>query len=259
MFAARWRALELRPSPARKGRPIRPAVRDDPLAPALLLSPHLDDVVFSCWTALTGPGEKRVVNVFAGVPPSGFVTKWDRACGAQESAAHVRERIAEDAEVLRRLGCEPHYLPFVDRQYGAPRPTLAEIDAAVGEVVPAARVAYAPAGLGFSHSDHLLVRDYARWLAQQGMPVILYADLPYAVRCGDWPGWVHKGGREGAASDSFWRPALRAVPELAGTEVVRLAPEDAAAKLHAMRAYRSQFPGLDHDGRLSDALIHGRE
>jgi hypothetical protein len=92
------------------------------------------------------------------------------------------------------------------------------------------------------------------------MPVTLYADLPYAVRCGDWPAWVRDGSSEPSRTGhAFWRPALAAVPELGEATVVALEAGEAEAKLRAMRAYASQFPGLDHDGRLSDPGTHGRE
>jgi LmbE family N-acetylglucosaminyl deacetylase len=232
----------------------------DTKAPALLLSPHLDDAVLNCWSVLTSGCDQRVVNVFAGVPRPGFVTAWDRACGADESAAHVRARIAEDLDVLGRVGHRAAYLRFVDGQYRSGHPTARALDRAVSEVAPAASLVYAPAALGFAPPDHLLLRAYARLLARHGMPVMLYADLPYAVRAGRWPAWVRGGQRQARdVQDAFWRPALRAVPEIIDVEVVTLPPDVASAKLAAMRAYHTQFPGLDHDGRLSDPRTHRYE
>ncbi len=46
-----------------------------PAAPApaetIILSPHFDDAVLSCWHLLAGAGAVLVVNVFAGEPPAG--------------------------------------------------------------------------------------------------------------------------------------------------------------------------------------------
>src|ERR1700684_3438790 len=78
------------------------ALRVDPRAPLLLLSPHWDDAVFDCWALLTDPAELHVINVFAGIPQVGRLTRWDRITGAVESAARARERIAEDADALAR-------------------------------------------------------------------------------------------------------------------------------------------------------------
>ena len=224
-----------------------------------MLSPHLDDAVLNCWSVLTSADDQRIVNVFAGVPRRGFVTAWDRACGAVESAAHVRARIAEDWDVLGSIGRRAAYLPFLDAQYRTSHPTVMAIDRAVAEVAPAASLVYAPAALGFAPVDHLLLRAYARALAHQGMPVLLYADLPYAVRAGRWPVWVRSGTEARDAEGAFWRPALRGVPEIVDVEVVTLPPEVASAKLAAMRAYGTQFSGLDHDGRLSDPRTHSHE
>ena len=255
-YAAGWRLRSLR----RSRRVFLPRLARDPDAPALVLSPHLDDAVISCWHVLTSVPHLRVVNVFAGIPPPGFVTRWDRACGAEESAAHVRSRIDEDREILAAIGHEPEYFPFTDAQYTRRRPDQAALDAVLAERLGSARAIFAPAGLGFAHGDHLLVRAYARTLARHGMRVTLYADLPYAVRRGDWPRWIRDGG--GAADglrDWFWAPALRAVAPIRAVKIVALPAQAARAKLAAMRGYATQFPGLDHDGRLSDPSIHGFE
>ena len=81
-------------------------------------------------------------------------------------------------------------LPFLDSQYrrvGA-APELAQMDAAIAEHAPAASRVYVPAGIG-NHPDHQLVRRYGRALNRAGLPVTLYADLPYCVLHG-WPSWV---------------------------------------------------------------------
>ena len=64
----------------------------------VILSPHLDDAVLSCWHVLTQPGEVVVITVFAGVP-TGLTAPawWDRYTGATDSGERVRERIEEDS------------------------------------------------------------------------------------------------------------------------------------------------------------------
>ena len=47
----------------------------------VILSPHFDDAVLSCWHLLASAGEVLVVNVFAGEPPAGTLGWWDRARG----------------------------------------------------------------------------------------------------------------------------------------------------------------------------------
>jgi LmbE family N-acetylglucosaminyl deacetylase len=232
----------------------RATVGFDSGGPVLLLSPHLDDAVLNCCSVLTSDNDVCVVNVFAGIPRPGFVSEWDRACGARESADHVRGRIAEDEEVLATFGRRPINLPFLDIQYGLRRFSMKALDRAVAKAVPVASVAYAPAALGEGHIDHRLVRSYARALARAGVPVRLYADVPYAVRAG-WPAWVREGGTAEAADGRKPQPFRKT----AGVQVVTLDPQAAERKLRAMQAYASQFSALDEGGRLTDPATHRHE
>src|SRR4051795_11911289 len=93
------------------------APRHDAEASAIILSPHLDDAVWSCFSLLTGADPVVVVNVCAGVPSPGDPPPWDQACGARERSEHVRRRIAEDRAALGRLGRDAVYLPVLDQQY----------------------------------------------------------------------------------------------------------------------------------------------
>lgn len=248
-----------------RDRRFAPRLRADPAAPAVVLSPHLDDAVLSCFSLLQATPAALVVNVFAGVPPAGSVARWDRVCCAQDSAARARERLKEDTAALGPLGVTPVQLGFLDIEVRdfAPPPALAQIDAAVCEAVGRASAVYVPAGIG-GHADHVTVRSYGRALARAGVPTLLYAEMPYSVVHG-WPAWV-----SGAAEDPFLDPDpflesyLAATPEAAPlreARVARLDGGDAAAKLAAMRAYRSQYPALDGgaNGVLTNPANHAFE
>jgi LmbE family N-acetylglucosaminyl deacetylase len=240
------------------------SLRIDPHAPELLLSPHWDDAVLDCWSLLASDRELNVANVFAGVPPPGRLTLWDAVTGASDSAQRATERTAEDAVALARAGRKGRNLPFLDAQYRAPPgPSLDRLDRALSAELDGASRVYVPAGLG-SHPDHLLVRRYGRMLCRAGMPVTLYADLPYCVVHG-WPHWVE--GREPEPNrniDAFWLSYLDDVPEmppLRHAHVERLDEPTASAKLEAMICYRTQFPALNGGAKqlLSDPAIHGFE
>jgi LmbE family N-acetylglucosaminyl deacetylase len=242
---------------------FNPTLRTDPDAPELLLSPHWDDAVLDCWSLLADGRRLTVANVFAGMPAPGRVTHWDAVTGATDSAQRAAERLAEDAVALARAERRPVSLPFLDTQYRSGSPTLEQIDAALSAELPSASRVYAPAAIG-SHPDHVLTRRYARMLLRTGMPVVLYADLPYCVTHG-WPHWVD--GREFDAHrnvDALWRSYLRDVPEmpeLRAAHVERLDERAAAAKLEAMSCYATQFPALDAGAVrvLSNPAIHGFE
>ena len=236
-------------------RGLKPKLRHDGGAPPLLLSPHLDDTVIDCWSVLTADGELNVVNVFAGVPRPGRTTHWDRIVGASDSAELMRRRIEEDRVALARAGRAPVNLGFLEHQQREDRrpPPLGELDRAVTAAVPAASRLYAPAVLGTQHPDHLRVRAYALACAAAGMPVELYADLPYAVVYG-WPHWVTGDARDPHLDvDAYWGERPPGEPR-----VVALDDAQAAAKLDAMRAYATQFPSLDRGpvGLLSNPKVH---
>jgi hypothetical protein len=244
-------------------RRFRTRVSHDSDAPLLLLSPHWDDAVFNCWSLLTSEREVRVINVFAGIPPGGAPRRWDRICGASEASSHARRRTTEDAQALLRTGRTPVNVPLLDAEYRepGPDPSLDDLDRAVRDSTAAGSEVYAPAALG-TNVDHRLVRRYARGLHAQGMPVHLYADVPYCVAHG-WPHWVDGDDPDSHRDvDVFWRTFLVDVPELGdlrAATVARLGAEDATAKLSAMRTYRTQFSALDGGGVLSNPGIHGFE
>jgi hypothetical protein len=241
---------------------FRTRLAHDPEAPTLLLSPHWDDAVFDCWSLLTSDEKVRVVNVFGGVPAPGPARRWDRICGASDGAEQARRRIAEDDEALARAERKAVNLPLLDAEYRepGPDPSLKRIDEALTAVAPAASAVYAPACLG-TNPDHRLLRRYARALHAHGIPVRLYADIPYCTVHG-WPPWV-----DGAEPDPhrqvdvFWMTFLIDVPELGRLQdarVVRLDDQRAQAKLQAMRAYGTQLGALDGGpvGLLTNPAVH---
>jgi LmbE family N-acetylglucosaminyl deacetylase len=236
-------------------RGFAPKLRRDDGAPPLLLSPHLDDAVIDCWSVLTAPGELNVVNVFTAVPRTAAPSRWDRIVGAVDSAELMRARIEEDRAALALAGRTPVNLDFLQhaqREDGRP-PPLAAIDATLAAAVPAASRLYAPAVLGTPHPDHVRVRAYARECAAAGIPVELYADLPYAVVYG-WPHWVTGEPRDPHLDvDAYWGEQPAGDPR-----VVHLDGAQGESKLAAMRAYATQFPSLDRGpiGLLSNPKVH---
>jgi LmbE family N-acetylglucosaminyl deacetylase len=217
--------------------------------PLVILSPHLDDAVLSCWRRLSGPGEVTVINVFAGVPPAGLTGWWDRLGGVEDSAARMHERLAEDGAAMERLGRRAVNLALLDRQYRARPAGLDELVEALRGALPEDAALWAPAAVGRRHPDHLAVRAAALAL---GLPVTLYADLPHASVDG-WPSFVN-GGRSGV--DRQWETALADVgptEALPRAAVHRLSPAEHASKVEVLRCYTSQLEALERDfGRALD-------
>ena len=262
----------LRESAARAGAKLRrlrnqgfrTGLRYEPDAPALLLSPHPDDAVLDCWSVLTGPGDLCVLNVFAGAPAPGTRGYFDRLAGARDSAAHMARRIVEDREALARAGRAPVNLDFraFGHRRGRPEPSFARLDAEIHDRVGTVSAVYSPAVLGETHTDHDVIRCYALALARQGVPVRLYADVPYCTVYG-WPWWVTGTDPDPHLDvDAYWSGSVGgAWCPRAAAQVVRLDGPAAAAKLAAMRAYRAEFSVLDRGPvrQLSNPAIHGFE
>ncbi len=213
----------------------------------VVLSPHFDDAVLSCWHVLAGAGEVLVVNVFAGEPCAGTLGWWDKLAGASDSAAVVRERIDEDRRALALAGRAAVNLPFLDGQYRRDGEAPGEIVRALHGVLPAGARIYAPAGLGDCHPDHLAVRAAALALHGEGAEVRLYADLPHATLCG-WPRWVlEDSASAGNRNGERWATQLRSTG-IAGERMLpavrRLSAGEHAEKLRAVLAYGSQLAPL---------------
>jgi LmbE family N-acetylglucosaminyl deacetylase len=239
------------------------AVERRDAAPVVVLSPHLDDAIFSAWSVLRRPAQVLVVNVCAGVPDPGPAPRWDRMTGATDRAEAVRARVAEDERALALAGRRPLNLGFLDAQYRDAPLSPAEVANAVRAVAPAASELHAPAALG-GHPDHAAVREAALALAERGPRLLLYADLPYATGYG-WPHWV-----TGAAPvphivpEANWKrwlePLVRRGARLEPA-AQELGDTEAEAKLEAMRAYRTQFTATNGGpfDRLAHPLVLGFE
>ncbi len=231
--------------------------------PLLVFSPHLDDAALSAWSVVSGPGPVDVVNVFDGIPSTGFVTDYDRLVGASDSASLAQQRVQEDREALARAGRVPRGLGFLDDQYRDEPPDSEALADAIGAELAVCSGLLVPAGIG-GHPDHLIVRDLCLELAGFELPITIYAEVPYAIRKG-WPHWVTGAEPDPYLDlDSEWERDLEtlAVPRQAlVAEAISLTEDEAAAKLAALRTYRTQFPSLNSGAidRLVNPAVHSYE
>jgi LmbE family N-acetylglucosaminyl deacetylase len=202
----------------------------------LLISPHLDDGVFSCGEALAAHRGSVVVTVFAGMPADAAQrTDWDGRCGFASAGQAVAARRGEDERALGRLGARPRWLDFVDSQYGQPC-AVGEVARAVGAAIDASAGATVLVPLGLFHSDHRLVHDacYQALATRPEVAALAYEDALYRAL----PGLLQERLAELA------REGRRATPGPA------LAPRGAhvEAKRAAVRCYASQLRAFGPDG-----------
>jgi hypothetical protein len=190
-------------------------------AAVVVLSPHLDDAIFSCGALLGQLAEGHrvvVVSVFteAGGPPFSVAARRAlRELGVGGAPELFGRRRAEDLAVLEELGVEAVHLGFADAlfrvsgrgrpayrtfRFDAARGRVARCDAGLADEVGArfgriargcgARVVLAPLGVG-RHVDHLIGRRAA---GVAGLPVVYYSDFPYSLTARPDPGFVRRAG-----------------------------------------------------------------
>jgi LmbE family N-acetylglucosaminyl deacetylase len=180
----------------------------------IFLSPHLDDVVYSCGGTLavqvnTGM-RPLVITVFAGIPstgyqPSPFALQIQKEMGFRDNPTVVMEaRRKEDATALDFLNCDYLWLDYLDAMYrGSPgyyanrqqliggevngadlviERQLAQDLLALEERLPDV-VWYAPLGVG-RHVDHQIVASAADRLVQRNANINFYEDFPYVLQQG---------------------------------------------------------------------------
>lgn len=209
------------------------------MATALLLSPHLDDAVFSCGgtiATLVRNGWRVVVaTVFTRSvhPATGFALACQRDKGLGDDVDYMALRRDEDADAIAILGAETLWLDLPEaphRGYATAAALFSEfvsedgvaasletiLDRTMQELNP--DLLLAPAALG-GHVDHRRVLDAVIALGGD-RAAAFWRDVPYIIRDPD---------------------VAVAKPELAFLENIRLPiPAALDLKIDAAAAYRSQ-------------------
>jgi LmbE family N-acetylglucosaminyl deacetylase len=210
---------------------------------ALFISPHLDDVAFSCggtFATLAQAGWQCVLlTVFTrSVPnPTGFALACQTDKGIGPEVDYLALRRAEDTAAAQHLGAaDVRWLDLPEaphRGYHSPAALFADLlptddigpelttllATAVAETSP--QLVFAPQGLGL-HVDHRQVMQAVRAVVPPTVPVLWYRDTPYIIR----------------------QPNALPAPELpAGLPETALPLSEAAlaAKIAASQAYASQL------------------
>jgi LmbE family N-acetylglucosaminyl deacetylase len=210
---------------------------------ALFISPHLDDVAFSCggtFATLAQAGWQCILlTVFTrSVPnPTGFALACQTDKGLEPEVDYLALRCAEDTLAAQHLGAAAvRWLDLPEaphRGYHSPAALFADLlptDTVGPELTEllakelatsAPQLVFAPQGFGL-HVDHRQVMQAVRAAVPPTLPVLWYRDTPYIIR----------------------QPQAMPAPELpAGLSEVALPLAEAAlaAKVVASQAYASQI------------------
>jgi LmbE family N-acetylglucosaminyl deacetylase len=204
----------------------------------VVLSPHLDDAVFSLGAtiaAVTKTGTRiEVLTVFGCEPGSREpANSWDTRGGFATEGEAATARRQEDREACRLLGAEPHWLPFRGGGY-TPDRDADTIFAALADQIAGADAVLVP-GFPLQNDDHA-------WLARlfderPPSPTRLgrYVEQPYAYM-------VRK---EQPLSGKWENPPVTLADRL--------------SKRRAILAYASQVPLLSLSARRLNFLVLQRE
>jgi LmbE family N-acetylglucosaminyl deacetylase len=214
----------------------------------IFLSPHLDDVIFSCgaliWDLVQEGSEVSIWTICAGDPPreelSDFARALERSWGIEQDPLQTRRE--EDQQACRILGVTPRYLSYLDCIYRLtpegefyydseealfagldPREfdLINKLSAELEKKLPPEVNLVAPLGIG-NHVDHDLTRKAANRLNRQ---ICFYPDYPYARE----PDGIQILEYLGTAED--WKKTIYPVSERAQN------------KWHqSVNAYTSQLP-----------------
>lgn len=131
------------------------------LGKLMVLSPHLDDGVFSCAELLSLVSGATVVTICAAVPPfSDALPEWDAAAGFVNAQQAMAARREEDRQALALLHAQPYWLDFCDSQYGA-GPDAVRVAAALAVAMHAQHPDSVLMPAGLFHADHRLTHRAA--------------------------------------------------------------------------------------------------
>lgn len=192
----------------------------------LVISPHLDDAVFSLGGWIAGESDVIVATAFAGVPAPLVPAISDQF---ESGAAEAEARRAEDLEACHSLGATAVQGPFLDGPYTG----HADIDEdAIARWLLSLERVFQVSKLvrpvGVRHPQHIATARAAALSHARGVERLAYAELPYSVL---WP---------------------ELVPEVAGVPVELEQDEARAAwKQAACALYVSQYPATDQDALRS--------
>lgn len=209
----------------------------------LILSPHFDDAVLSCFH-LAGQ-QCTVINVFDSLPPADApMTEWDLRTGSTSARERMIERRAEDASAMSLTAWTALGLGLY-----RPDTQIGDVIAALEGVVEASDKVVVPAGIG-RHPAHVMVRDAALALDAN---VYMYADHPYATSVDTAQLLnVHQ------QLPLHWQVDLerprQLLGELGDLEIHQLTAAQAQLKMEAVGCYATQLDELNlvHAGAATD-------
>lgn len=147
----------------------------------IILSPHLDDAVFSCWKTIKDSQELLIINVFAGIPKQGTATIWDRICGEKNSVKMINIRRQENELALNKTRATNIYLDFLDNQYRTKKNINKQVKKNINKYLNKKSKILFPLAISsnYRHPDHIFLRNIGLELLEENYDIVFYPDIPY--------------------------------------------------------------------------------
>lgn len=238
----------------------------------LIISPHLDDAVFSLGGLIAKESQKtKIVTIFAGIPQKPLIREWDINCGFKNSTKAMEERIKENNLALISLGINEQNiinLPFLDIQYRQSFFTIPKyfkhknfanglivfknISEELKKIINSekANIIKIFIPVAFFEGDHGIVRvagleayNNTRNFNKK-IELYLYQDMPYFYNV-----YLRKCKKESKKSKEQVLKEIK--PEKISCEnmAIELTEKEYIKKIKAIKLYKSQFKMIlkDHD------------
>ena len=214
----------------------------------VVISPHLDDGIMSVGGTIRllkmlGVCTK-VVTLFAGDPSwVGPPSIWDAKRGTDTAAEAFAFRRAEDRAACASIGAKPVWLPFLDGSYVSQhdpdevwRSLQPHLVGTTAVMVP---------GVPLCHPDHLFATELLISRLDASIPLLFYAEYPYALRPRYLPGFI-RGRVPIDLTRLLGEPLVR--------RSVLLDARGRAAKRRAVACYQGELKRLGGRRLLDSAL-----
>lgn len=175
----------------------------------LILSPHLDDAVFSCFDFIHAQTcEVQVITVFTQFQEMHLpvhILEYLQASGFSSVAAFQKARLQEDVHAMKLLGCKWRHLDYIDGGFRVEKnvpyyPTTQDLFSGqfhpkdygvidklsnfITQFKDAYDLVVTPYGVG-KHVDHLIVRKTSEESVEQ-KKLLYYLDFPYVQSLRNW-------------------------------------------------------------------------
>lgn len=208
----------------------------------LVLSPHLDDAIFSvCGYLLETKHRTKIVTVCAGIPDNNDLSSWDKRCGFTSGQLAAISRREEDFLACSKVGADYEHLNFTDFPYSNIK-NNSSISNEITKRLPNIQEIWIPLGIGM-HPDHITVRDSAlEILNTKKINIVFYADVPYS-NAYKW------STPDSERKENFkWKPVIEEIKKkgfiLDKPEIKILKKREIETKLAIASLYKSQIKQL---------------